>query len=298
MDSLAGEESASWAKDGYFVVRNFLSPSDIGELRWSCDIVLDKIRGESSALGHVTANIAYLTEPRYFAADLSALLRLLEFAGATRVRHLIENLARSGEPPLLFHNTQYFHEQMNGDWDGNWHRDSQFGMPNPEVERQFALTTTAVHFRVAFVSDDRLEFVPGSHARWDRAEEFQIRKGPVQNGLMPASVRIALEPGDACVFHAWGIHRGTRIVAFPSAGPWTLSMALVRADPDLQHRRQLVLEMGRYLDLCHRMRGVSSRVSFRPIGRIGRPPQPKIENKSLSSTRKLARSAGPGCGDC
>jgi len=209
MDPLAGEQSASWAKDGYFIVRNFLSPGDVRELRRSCDIVLDKIRGESSALGHVTANIAYLTEPRYFAADRSALLRLLEFAGATRVRHLIENLARSGEPPLLFHNTQYFHEQMNGDWDGNWHRDSQFGMPNPEVERQFALTTTAVHFRVAFVSDDRLEFVPGSHARWDGAEEFQIRKGPVQNGSMPASVRIALEPGDACVFHAWGIHRGT-----------------------------------------------------------------------------------------
>jgi hypothetical protein len=33
--------------------------------------LLDKIRGESSELGHVTANIAYLTEPRYFAADRS-----------------------------------------------------------------------------------------------------------------------------------------------------------------------------------------------------------------------------------
>jgi Phytanoyl-CoA dioxygenase (PhyH) len=200
---------ARWAKHGYFVIRDFLSPNDIRKLRRSCDIVLDQIRAESSDLGHSNANIAYLTEPRYFTGERPSLIRLLEFVGTVRVRKLISGLCHPDEAPLIFHNTQYFHEQTTRDWDGNWHRDSQFGLPDAEAERQFALTTTAVHFRVAFVSDDRLEFVPGSHARWDTTDEFQIRKGSVQNDSMPGSDRIALEPGDACVFHAWGIHRGT-----------------------------------------------------------------------------------------
>ena len=209
MNFLAEEYMASWAKRGYFVIRGFAKPDEIRELRRSCDIVLDQIRAESNDLGHSNANIAYLTEPRYFTGDRQALNRLLEFVGSVRVRNLISGLSHPDERPLLFHNTQYFHEQTRGDWDGNWHRDSQFCIPDAEAERQFALTTTAIHFRVAFVSDDRLEFVPGSHARWDTTDEYQIRKGSVPNGLILGSDRIALEPGDACVFHAWGIHRGT-----------------------------------------------------------------------------------------
>jgi ectoine hydroxylase-related dioxygenase (phytanoyl-CoA dioxygenase family) len=200
---------ASWARRGYFVIRGFAESDRICDLRCSCDVVLDQIRAESNDLGHSKANIAYLTEPKYFIGDRNALTRLLEFVGSLRVRNLISGLSHPDEQPLLFHNTQYFHEQTMGDWDGNWHRDSQFCIPDAEAERQFALTTTAVHFCVAFVSDDRLEFVPGSHARWDTTDEYQIRKGSVPNGLMPDSNRIALEAGDACVFHGWGIHRGT-----------------------------------------------------------------------------------------
>ena len=187
MNFLAEEYMASWAKRGYFVIRGFAKPDEIRELRRSCDIVLDQIRAESNDLGNSNANIAYFTEPGYFRGDRQALNRLLEFVGLVRVRNLISGLSHPDERPLLFHNTQNFHEQTRGDWDGNWHRDSQFCIPDAEAERRFALTTTAVHFRVAFVSDDRLEFVPGSHARWDTTDEYQIRKGYVPNGLILGS---------------------------------------------------------------------------------------------------------------
>lgn len=68
-------------------------------------------------------------------------------------------------------------KQTKRDWDDDWHRDSQFGQPDPELECRRILTTTSVHVRVALEDDDRLEIVPGSHRRWDTPEELQIRKG-------------------------------------------------------------------------------------------------------------------------
>jgi ectoine hydroxylase-related dioxygenase (phytanoyl-CoA dioxygenase family) len=107
-------------------------------------------------------------------------------------------------------NTDYYHEQTKSDWDGDWHRDSQFGQPDPAIERTRILTTTAVHVRVALEDDDRLEIVPGSHERWDTPEELHVRKGSKRAAsAMTGATRIALGAGDACIFHAWSIHRGT-----------------------------------------------------------------------------------------
>jgi hypothetical protein len=246
MNFLAEEYVASWVRRGYFVVRGFAEPDEICDRRRSCDVVLDQIRAESNDLGHSKANIAYLTEPRYFTGDRHALNRLLEFVGSVRVRNLISGLSHPDEQRLLFHNTQYFHEQTMGDWDGNWHGDTQFCIPDAEAERQFALTTTAVHFRVAFVSDDRLEFVPGSHARWDTTDEYQIRKGSVPNGLMPAQIE-SLSKRVTLASFTLGVFIGALTVELPSAERWTSSTALDRASSDLLYRPQLASRIPRYL---------------------------------------------------
>jgi hypothetical protein len=75
---------------------------------------------------------------------------------------------------------------------------------------------TGVHFRVAFLPDRQLEYAPGSEQRWDTPEELSIRKGDHPTGSdMPGRITIDLAPGDACLFHAWGIHRGTYRSAIP-----------------------------------------------------------------------------------
>ncbi|MEO8900663.1 MAG: phytanoyl-CoA dioxygenase family protein [Polyangiaceae bacterium] len=103
-----------------------------------------------------------------------------------------------------------YHEQTQHDWDGDWHRDSQFVHADPELERKLVASSCSVHFRVAFEDDDRLEVVPASHARWDSAEEFRIRRGGQRaSNEMPGAVRVSLRAGDACLFHAWSIHRAT-----------------------------------------------------------------------------------------
>jgi Phytanoyl-CoA dioxygenase (PhyH) len=201
----------SFRVHGYFVVPAFLNPTELGELRRACDIALDRARRESIEIGHTTPKIGVFTELSYFSHQPKALEHLSKFVGSAHVCALLEGLATDGEdaaPHLK--NTDYYHEQTRRDWDGDWHRDSQFGQPDPELERRRILSTTSVHVRVALEDDDRLEIVPGSHRRWDTPEELEIRKGSKRaSSAMPGATRIALEAGDACVFHAWSIHRAT-----------------------------------------------------------------------------------------
>lgn len=203
---------------GFFVVRDFLDAEGRAELRRACDVALVHTRALSRETGHSTPRISLLTDGvTCFQDDPRALELIAAFVGSPRVCELLSGLSRPGEEdtPRL-KDAHYYHEQTRRDWDGDWHRDSQFGQADPEVERAIVATTTAVHFRAALEDDDRLEIVPGSHARWDTPDELRIRRGAERTTPeMPNAARIALRAGDACVFHAWSIHRATYLRAPP-----------------------------------------------------------------------------------
>ena len=200
------EITKDWNESGLLVIPGFLDPLEIAELRRICDHVLQQAIAEAPDRANAS-NIAYLTERRYFHSHEADLLRLLEFIADQRIVSLLTRL--SGELPL-FHNTQYFHNPASMSWDGDWHRDTQFLAPEAALEQERMKQHTGVHFRVALVADSRLEYVPGSERRWDLAGELEIRKGTEsRRSDMPGSKKIELGAGDACLFHAWGIHRGT-----------------------------------------------------------------------------------------
>ena len=218
-DRLEEARLQRWRLHGYFIVRGFASAGELGALRAACDSVLERKRRTSQSLGHTTTHIDGLLDPMEFADEPHRLQQLLEFFSSARSCALVRDLAPlAGEPWLK--NIQYFHEQTRHDWQGAWHRDSQFGRSDPEIEKAFLRSSTAVRFRVACLHDAQLELVPGTHARWDTRAELAIRKGQALAGLvapveasadvaMPRAERVVLEPGDACVFHAWMIHRGS-----------------------------------------------------------------------------------------
>lgn len=211
MTLLQRERLQSFRVHGYVVLPGFVTPTERAELRRACDVALERARAESTENGHTTPKIGLFTERSYFSRRPDALDRLTKFVGSARVCALLEGLALDGEDgtPHL-ESADYYHEQTKRDWDGDWHRDSQFGQPDPELERRRILTTTSVHVRVALEDDDRLEIVPGPHRRWDTPEELQIRKGSKRaSSAMPGATRIVLAAGDACLFHAWTIHRAT-----------------------------------------------------------------------------------------
>ncbi len=145
-------------------------------MRRICDHVLEQSIEEDPRRA-AARNIAYLTERRYFESREADLLKLLEFIADERIVSLLSHIA--GEMPL-FHNTQYFHNPTQSH-DGEWHRDTQFLAADEALERQRMKQHTGVHFRVAFLPDRQLEYVPGSEQRWDTSEELEYPKGRQSN---------------------------------------------------------------------------------------------------------------------
>jgi hypothetical protein len=194
----------------FSLVPAFLDRSSLRELRRACDVALDSARKLEREIGHTTPSIPVLTEASYFQDEPHAQERIAALLGSVRVCKLLSGIEETGARVPALKDASYYHEQTRRDWDGDWHRDSQFRRPDQEAERALIATTLSVHFRVAFEDDDRLEIVPGSHARWDTEDELRIRKGPQRTRAdMPGAARIVLRAGDACVFHAWSIHRAT-----------------------------------------------------------------------------------------
>lgn len=202
--------TSQWSRNGYVIIPNFIGIQEILALQNICDHILEQVIDEEvKAKGKFEdrTNIAYLTEYKYFKNDLNSLIELLEFIGDYRIISILKWI--SGETPLL-QNTQYFYNPRYSSWQGKWHRDTQFLAPEPEIEKLRMQQFTGVHFRVAFLDDSLLEYVPGSEQRWDTEDELRIRKGDnPQQSHMPGSKRIILKAGDACIFHAWGVHRGS-----------------------------------------------------------------------------------------
>jgi ectoine hydroxylase-related dioxygenase (phytanoyl-CoA dioxygenase family) len=202
---------AAWTEDGFVVVPQLFDATRVGELRSVCDDVMAQWI-ENSPAAHDAANstnMAYLTEPRYFTKHPERLRLLLDTITDEKIFTVLAEILE-GEP--LFHNTQYFFNPATRTRAGDWHRDQQFDAPDEATERARMFSHAGVHVHIAFVPDDNLEFVPGTHARWDTPEERAIRTGldgrRVNSDAMPGARRLALEAGDAVFFSAWGIHRG------------------------------------------------------------------------------------------
>ncbi|MEP7050797.1 MAG: phytanoyl-CoA dioxygenase family protein [Pseudomonadota bacterium] len=199
----------TFARQSFVVLPRFLEPRELSALRRSCDAALEWSRANCVETSATTARISLLTQAHSLGAGL--LEPVLELAAGARVCALLRAVRTSdmpGEPQLK--EAHYYHEQTERDWDGDWHRDSQFLGVDPDSERQLIIGSWSVHFRVAFEHDDRLEIVPASHARWDSDEELRIRRGRSRaSNDMPNASRISLRAGEACLFHAWSIHRAT-----------------------------------------------------------------------------------------
>lgn len=204
-------DDQSWERDGFVRFPGFLGGDELGSLEAICETVVDRwyARHADAPWLYRTTNMSGLTDPGLFDSERE-LVSLLELIADARILAPLRHCA--GVEPL-FHNTQFFFEQRHESWDGEWHRDSQFDARSDTDERERMESHTGVHFRIAFARDPWLELVPGSHRRWDSPKEYAIRRSeePASRASaeMPGRVRVELERGDALLFHAWGIHRGS-----------------------------------------------------------------------------------------
>jgi hypothetical protein len=196
-----------WARDGFVVVPGYLAENERHRLRSACDGVLAAWQATRPEDPEDVTNMAYLTAPR-FHADATTLVPLLTFAADPWLVGQLDRLAGDAVP--RFQNTQYFYEPARQTWDGAWHRDTQFGARDAADERHRRESLTGVHFRVALVDDPWFHIVPGSHVRDDTDVE-RVARNAKAGGALPGGRVMALAPGDALLFHAWSVHRGTYV---------------------------------------------------------------------------------------
>lgn len=206
-----------WRRDGYIVVRGIYTPERVDWLRDTSERILNQWRARNPETGEPggpeTTQIRHINHPAYFRDDPEGLRRMLAAIADPKIRAICRELF--GREPL-FRCTTLWMNPATQQLDGNWHRDSQFLFPDETVEQERIAAaggiSNHIQLQIALVPSDDIEFVPGSHARWDTPEEYAIRRadGGANNrsNAMPGAVRIALEPGDAVGFNAYGLHRG------------------------------------------------------------------------------------------
>ncbi|HMU67450.1 MAG TPA: phytanoyl-CoA dioxygenase family protein [Cellvibrionaceae bacterium] len=191
---------------GYTVVRNFLTPDQVAALNkplrqfhstWLAEHADVYARG--------AVNSAYITSTRF--RQNPARQELFTFLASHRFMVEVEKVVGDS---ACFMNTQLFFDPHNTAQNNYWHRDSQYHL-NLREQQESLRGPQVVHFRIPLVDERGIELVPGSHKRWDTAEELDVRlerNHRQRHDSLSSGAAIALKAGDLCVFSAAMIHRG------------------------------------------------------------------------------------------
>ena len=214
-----------WKEEGYVVVPGVYDADRTAHLLEISERILARWRRESPQTGQPGGDrdaivMRHLNHPGYFGNGEGGFSEVMNVVADDRVLEICRSIL--GQEPL-FRCTSLFMNPLDTSDDGNWHRDTQHTYPDEEEEKQVIANSdregTGVQLQVALLPSDALQYVPGSHLRWDTPEEYSIRRADDmannRANTMPGSVRIALEPGDAAAFNSHGLHRGRRHADIP-----------------------------------------------------------------------------------
>ena len=216
--------NSSYDDQGYFVIKNYFTASEISSLRkvilkfhelWKKDNI--KFYQEEAF------NSSLITGSKYLAYDDRMVL--FNFISSKKIMKLVDSLI-----PIkpAFMNTQLFFNPVNPQQKDFWHRDCQYDY-DVEGQKKVIHETQVLHLRVPLFDELGIELVPETHKRWDNDEEFNVRqeeKGRVSSESLSTGKRIKLDAGDLLLFSADMIHRGLYglerlaldILVFDSAG--------------------------------------------------------------------------------
>eukprot|EP01052_Picozoa_sp_SAG31_P029136 SAG31_NODE_2873_length_4972_cov_3.088241_5_plen_349_part_00 len=241
-----------WERDGILIVRKLFDSERIQRLQAVADQLLDIFYRSSDGRQEGATSIFQVHDPsKFFPVGSWQLREILEAAADPKVVELARTCCCGGpaadlsEDPLFSHTSIFFNSRDDGAnakrtesarYDssgccGEWHRDAQYIKPIEAQEKQLVLQPDEepggrmFQIQCALLPSQHFEYVRGSHARWDTAEEYRIRKGRDSGVVpgaqlagservyrfsdkMPGAERELLQPGDALVFNPWVLHRG------------------------------------------------------------------------------------------
>jgi hypothetical protein len=216
----AREPAAAYRRDGCVVVPGLFDAGRVERLLALCDdirerwLARDPQTGQPGGDPRTATHMRHLNHPAYFAGRRELLPEILDACADERVLALLR--AAWGEEPL-FRCTSLFFNPTGIQQEGSWHRDTQFGEPDAAKERTLierigrGEDRCGVQIQIALVPSEDLEYVPGSHRRWDSDEELRVRRGDDgthTSESLSSARRLAQVPGDGAFFDPSGLHRG------------------------------------------------------------------------------------------
>ncbi|MEW6991005.1 phytanoyl-CoA dioxygenase family protein [Colwelliaceae bacterium 6441] len=196
----------NYREQGYFVLRDFFTPTEIAELR-TVILKFHTLWKQDNAefYQEVAFNSSLITGSQYL--NFEDRVQLFNFISAKKIMTLVDAII---ENKPAFMNTQLFFNPMNPELKDFWHRDCQY---DHDVEKQKKVIheTQVLHLRVPLFDELGMELIPGTHKRWDTDEEFSVRQelqGRLSNESLSGGKTIPLAAGDLLVFSADMLHRG------------------------------------------------------------------------------------------
>jgi ectoine hydroxylase-related dioxygenase (phytanoyl-CoA dioxygenase family) len=198
--------NSDYNEQGYFVIRDYFSTSEILSLRkvilkfhhlWKQD--------NAKFYQEEAFNSSLITGSQYLAFDDR--VTLFNFISSKKIMDVVDSVI-SDNPSFM--NTQLFFNPVNPQQKDFWHRDCQYDY-EVEDQKKVIEETQVVHLRIPLFDELGMELVPGTHKRWDNDEEFHVRqeiKGKVSSDNLSTGKEIKLAAGDLLVFSADMIHRG------------------------------------------------------------------------------------------
>jgi ectoine hydroxylase-related dioxygenase (phytanoyl-CoA dioxygenase family) len=214
----------NYDQQGYFVIRNYFTVTEIAELR-AVVLKFHQLWQQDNAKFYQEEafNSSLITGSEYLAFDDR--VQLFNFISSKKIMKVVEAIVANNP---AFMNTQLFFNPVNRKQKDFWHRDCQYD--HDVAGQKLAIEKTQVlHLRVPLFDELGMELVPGTHKRWDNDEEFNVRqeeKGSLSSDDLASGRKIKLAAGDLLVFSADMIHRGLYglerlaldILVFDSAG--------------------------------------------------------------------------------
>lgn len=196
--------------NGYKLIRNFFNEKSLNGLIKTVMPIHQKWCEDNKEFYNQKAiNSAFLTSSlKNSSEDRMSLFKIVT---NNKIINEVEKVFTSKDGRFL--NTQLFFNPVNKKQKNYWHRDVQYADDPIEEQKDEVINNSnnVVHFRIALKDEPGVELIPGTHARWDTDEEFDVRTQ--QNNResfndLPNSEIIELKKGDLLIFSANMIHRG------------------------------------------------------------------------------------------
>ncbi len=196
-----------YLKNGYVLAPKFFDQSELAEIEPAHRKFHENWLAANRAFYETGAiNSAYVTQKNQIGRK--ARQTLFNFIASEKLMAVAKALI-PGRPAFM--NTQLFFDPVRADQKNYWHRDIQYvPLSIGEQQKRFS-ASNVLHFRIPFEDERGIELIPGTHKRWDTAQELDTRlkqHGRQPSDDLPGSKAIPLNRADLLVFSANMIHRG------------------------------------------------------------------------------------------